>query len=241
MSDHTPDVQQHGSILQTAGIPVTHWKHWDHCNTTTVLDDWAAEILYQAPMGKPLPSKKLSVFRISSLFIFIESLVVPFCLANILTPNAVLRPWLCSRDYSKRRDYYGIKKALEEKGIRLQTSYTNKRIDCDNGIRTYSNAHEAGLELKRRSFSVVVSAPREEDSSAATRLKELLKWQRLEKSQKEGRSTAAGRAKEKLWIFKRSTPEWLQEQVWEQQGVRCKFASDAYSWEQLSKLRALDT
>lgn len=28
--------------------------------------------------------------------------------------------------------------------------------------------------------------------------------------------------------------------VWEQQRVRCKFASDAYSWEQLSKLRALD-
>lgn len=27
---------------------------------------------------------------------------------------------------------------------------------------------------------------------------------------------------------------------WEQQRVRCKFASDAYSWEQLSKLRALD-
>lgn len=28
--------------------------------------------------------------------------------------------------------------------------------------------------------------------------------------------------------------------VWEQQRVRCKFASDAYSWEQLSKLRALE-
>lgn len=41
-------------------------------------------------MGKPLPSKELSVFRISSLFIFIELLVVPFCLANILKPNAVL-------------------------------------------------------------------------------------------------------------------------------------------------------
>lgn len=52
--------------------------------------------------------------------------------------------------------------------------------------RTYSRAHEAGLELKRRGFSVVVPAVREEDDSAATRLKELLEWQRQEKSQKEG-------------------------------------------------------
>lgn len=40
------------------------------------------------------------------------------------------------------------------------------------------------LELKTPGFSVVVPALREEDDSAATRLKELLDWQ--EKSQKEG-------------------------------------------------------
>lgn len=103
--------------------------------TVTQQQSWMTEQLKSSikhRWGKPLPSKELSVFRISSLFIFIELLVVPFCLANILKPNAVLRPWLCSRDYSKRRDCNGIKKALKEKGIRLQTLIRESTVTTES-------------------------------------------------------------------------------------------------------------
>lgn len=91
--------------------------------------------------------------------------------------NAVLRPRLCSRGYSKTQRIQWDKESHKGK----RHSFPDTR-----NSRTYSRAHEAGLELKTPGFSVVVPALREEDDSAATRLKELLEWQRQEKSQKEG-------------------------------------------------------
>lgn len=102
--------------------------------TVTQQQSWMTEQLKSSIKHRweNLCLPKSFVFRISSLFIFIELLVVPFCLANILKPNAVLRPWLCSRDYSKRRDCNGIKKALKEKGIRLQTLIRESTVTTES-------------------------------------------------------------------------------------------------------------
>lgn len=64
------------------------------------------------------------------------------------------------------------------------------RIHWNN--RTYSRAHEAGLELKTPGFSVVVPALREEDDSAAEGAT------RLAGKEPEGRLIYSCRAKEKL-------------------------------------------
>ncbi|XP_076868222.1 uncharacterized protein LOC143519059 isoform X2 [Brachyhypopomus gauderio] len=104
----------------------------------------------------------------------------------------------------KRREYNGLKKALKERNIRFQTPYTNMRINWDDGTQTYNSAHEAGLELKRRGFTVAVPEEREQFDSVGSRLKELLGWQRQEKSRKLSRSAATGRAKEILRRFERS-------------------------------------
>lgn len=104
----------------------------------------------------------------------------------------------------KRREYNGLKKALKEKNIRFQTPYTNMRIHWDDGTQTYNSAHEAGLELRRRGFTVAVPEARKEVDSVGTRLEELLGWKRQEKSRRLRRSAAAERAKESLRRFERT-------------------------------------
>lgn len=101
----------------------------------------------------------------------------------------------------KRREYQTVKKCLKDSGIRFQTPYTNMRIHWEDGVRTYSSAHEARLELRRRGLNVETPTARKEEDAAETRLQEILGWQRNPQPQRARRSSTAQRAQEKLRVF----------------------------------------
>lgn len=104
----------------------------------------------------------------------------------------------------KRKEYQKIKAVLKEKGTRFQTPYTNISIYWDDGVRLYSSARDAALELRRRELEIDVP-------KAMTGEEEAENWQqRLRGLRREGRisseagPTAAQRAKERLREFKRA-------------------------------------
>lgn len=102
----------------------------------------------------------------------------------------------------KRREYQKIKKILKERGIRFQTPYTSIRIHWEDGAGVYSNAREAGLELRKRGLEVELPAEgnTQEDD---TRLRKLSGWQRKERPSRKQASASAQRVKERLKEFER--------------------------------------
>lgn len=118
-------------------------------------------------------------------------------------------------DYSpevmkKRKAYLWIKKSLKTSGTRFQTPYTSMRIHWENGVKTYANAEEAGLELKRRGYNVEEAPPAVEIRDVRMELKQLLgSWQRTpdrQEGDRQGKESEAARkakarAKAKLQSF----------------------------------------
>ena len=112
----------------------------------------------------------------------------------------------------KRQAYSWIKKSLKTKGTRFQTPYTSMRIHWDSGVKTYSNATEAGMELKRRGYNVD-EAPHtgEEEEMGVGALRELLgSWQKasMHRGAESGaipteRENILQRARDKLQTFQR--------------------------------------
>uniref|UniRef100_A0A8C2H697 L1 transposable element RRM domain-containing protein n=1 Tax=Cyprinus carpio TaxID=7962 RepID=A0A8C2H697_CYPCA len=85
----------------------------------------------------------------------------------------------------KRMAYQEIKKVLKEKGVRFQTPYTSIRIHWESGVGTYSSAHEAGMELRKRGLEVEVPTAVTEEVAMETRLQKSLGWQREAQIKKE--------------------------------------------------------
>lgn len=103
----------------------------------------------------------------------------------------------------KRKQYQHIKKALKQRGIRFQTPYTSIRIHWEDGTRSYSTAHDAGLELRNRGFQVEVPAANTGEDTEM-RLRRLLGRQRQdERPARESVLSTAQRAKERLKEFER--------------------------------------
>lgn len=101
----------------------------------------------------------------------------------------------------KRKEYNGIKKALKAGGIRFQNPYTSMKIHWDTGVRTYSSAQEAWLELKRRGLTAGLPEPTEGESPLRARLRERLgSWQKAA-DQRKGGSDVAQTARDKLQSF----------------------------------------
>lgn len=109
----------------------------------------------------------------------------------------------------KRMAYQEIKKVLKEKGVRFQTPYTSIRIHWESGVGTYSSAHEAGMELRKRGLEVEVPTAVTEEVAMETRLQKSLGWQREARPRREHRVPTAQRAKEKLMEFQRSGKKFI--------------------------------
>lgn len=101
----------------------------------------------------------------------------------------------------KRKEYQVIKRALKESGVRFQTPYTSMRIHWQDGVGTYSSAHDAGQELRKRGYEVAVPP---EEMTEETRLRKCLEWQGSVRPRREKASSTAQRAKDRLKEFQRS-------------------------------------
>lgn len=123
-----------------------------------------------------------------------------------MTDNFTLTMITRRRLLKSAKNKNGIKKALKAKGIRFQTPYTSMRVHWDTGVRTYSSAREAWLELKRRGLAAGQTEPAEPtegESGLGSRLRELLgSWQKAA-GQREGRADVAQRARGKLQSYQR--------------------------------------
>lgn len=94
----------------------------------------------------------------------------------------------------KCKPYREVKRILKDAGVRFQTPYTSMQIHWRDGVRNYSNARDAALELQRRGYDVQIPAVSEEEDALIRRCRE---WKRVPISRREQITSPGQRAKKK--------------------------------------------
>lgn len=94
----------------------------------------------------------------------------------------------------KCKQYREVKRILKDAGVRFQTPYTSMQIHWRDGVRNYSNARDAALELQRRGYDVQIPAVSEEEDALIRRCRE---WERVPISRREQITSPGQRAKKK--------------------------------------------